>query len=57
MIVNKENMIDALQKLIEIEKNNKFNTPMDNAHDIEIYKIGYVGALEDLLYAINVNGE
>lgn len=57
MIINKENMIDALQKLIEIEKANKNNTPMNNEKDIEIYKMGYVRALENLLFAVTVNGE
>lgn len=28
MIINKKNMIDALQKLIETEKANKNNTPI-----------------------------
>lgn len=57
MIINKENMIDALQKLIETEKANKNNTPMNNEKDIEIYKMGYVRALENLLFAVTVNGE
>ena len=57
MIINKENMIDALQKLIETEKANKNNTPMNNEKDIEIYKMGYIRALENLLFAVTVNGE
>lgn len=58
MIINKANMIDALQKLIETEKNNRNNVPiyMDEK-DIEIYKMGYVRALENLLFAVTVNGE
>lgn len=58
MIINKANMIDALQKLIETEKNNRNNVPMYmDEKDIEIYKMGCVRALENLLFAITVNGE
>lgn len=58
MIINKANMIDALQKLIETEKNNRNNVPMYmDEKDIEIYKMGYVRALENLLFAVTVNGE
>lgn len=57
MKINKENMIDALGKLIDSENANMNNTPLDDAKDIEIYKMGYIRALENLLFAISVNGE
>ena len=57
MIINKVNMIDALSKLIDKENANMNNTPLDDAKEIEIYKMGYVRALENLLFAITVNGE
>lgn len=58
MIINKVNMIDALQKLIETEKDNRNNVPMYmDEQDIEIYKMGCVRTLENLLFAITVNGE
>ncbi len=57
MIINKENMIDALSKLINSERANMNNTPLNDAKEIEIYKMGYIRALENLLFAISVNGE
>lgn len=57
MVINKENMIDALGKLIDNENANMNNTPLDDKKDIEIYKMGYIRALENLLFAISVNGE
>lgn len=57
MVINKENMIDALGKLIDRENANMNNTPLDDAKEIEIYKMGYIRALENLLFAISVNGE
>lgn len=57
MVINRENMIDALGKLIDRENANMNNTPLDDAKEIEIYKMGYIKALENLLFAISVNGE
>lgn len=57
MIVNKENMIDALGKLIDMENANMNNTPLYDIKEIEIYKLGYIRALQNLLFAISVNGE
>lgn len=57
MVINKENMIDALGKLIDRENANMNNTPLDDAREIEIYKMGYIGALKNLLFAISVSGE
>lgn len=57
MVINRENMIDALGKLIDKENANMNNTPLDDAKEIEIYKMGYIRALENLLFAISVNGE
>ena len=57
MVINKENMIDVLGKLIDNENANMNNTPVDDAKEIEIYKMGYIEALKNLLFAISVNGE
>lgn len=57
MVVNKENMINMLNITIKHEEKNTFNTPMENEHDAQIWKDGYKRALENLLYAISVNGE
>ena len=57
MVINKENMIDVLGKLIDNENANMNNTPLDDAKEIEIYKMGYIEALKNLLFAISVNGE
>lgn len=57
MVINKENMIDALGKMIENENANMNNTPLDDAKEIVTYKMGYIRALENLLFAISVNGE
>jgi hypothetical protein len=57
MEVNKENMIKTLGVWIDRENANMNNTPLDDAKEIEIYKMGYIGALKNLLFAISVNGE
>ena len=57
MVVNKENMVNMLTIAIKHEEKNTFNTPMENEHDAQIWKDGYKRALENLLYAISVNGE
>lgn len=57
MVVNKKNMINMLNIAIKHEEKNTFNTPMENEHDAQIWKDGYKRALENLLYAISVNGE
>lgn len=57
MKVNKENMIKTLGVWIDRENANMNNTPLDDAKEIEIYKMGYIKALENLLFAISVNGE
>lgn len=57
MVINKENMIDALGKLIDMENENMNNTPLYDIKEIEIYKLGYIRALQNLLFAISVNGE
>lgn len=57
MIINKDSMIDILGKLIDRENANMNNTPLDDAKEIEIYKMGCIRTLESLLFAISVNGE
>lgn len=57
MVINKENMIDMLGKLIDKENEMMNNTPLDDAKEIEIYKMGCIRTLENLLFAISVNGE
>lgn len=57
MKVNKENMIKTLGVWIDRENANMNNTPLDDAREIEIYKMGYIRALENLLFAISVSGE
>ena len=57
MKVNKENMIKTLGVWIDRENANMNNTPFDDAKEIEIYKMGYIGALKNLLFAISVSGE
>ena len=57
MKVNKENTINAINKMIEMENDKEFNTPMDNEHDAMVWKNGYKQALENLRFAISVNGE
>ena len=57
MKVNKENMIDALDKMIDKESANIKDIRVDDVNDTDIYLMGYVRALKNLKYAISVNGE
>ena len=57
MVVNKENMIDALDKMIDRESANIKDICLDDINDTDIYLMGYVKALKNLKYAISVNGE
>lgn len=58
MKVNKENMIDALEKMIDRESANIKDIRLDvDANDTDIYLMGYVRALKNLKYAISVYGE
>ena len=57
MIVNKENMIDALDKMIDKESANIKDIRSDDINDTDVYLMGYVRALKNLKYAISVNGE
>lgn len=57
MEVNKENMINAINTMIKLEDDNKFNAPMNDEHDAMVWKSGYRQALENLRFAIIVNGE
>ena len=57
MVINKENMMKTLGVWIDRENANMNNTPLDDAKEIEIYKMGYIKALENLLFAISVSGE
>ena len=57
MVVNKENMIDALDKMIDKESANIKDIRLDDANDTDIYLMGYVRALKNLKDAINVYGE
>ena len=49
MKVNKENMIDMLNEIIDRES--------ANINDTDIYLMGYVTALKNLLFMVSVNGE
>ena len=57
MVVNKENMIDALDKMIDKESANIKDIHSDDINDTDVYLMGYVRALKNLKYAISVNGE
>ena len=57
MVVNKENMIDMLNEIIDRESANINDTPSDNINDTDIYLMGYVTALKNLLFMVSVNGE
>ena len=57
MVVNKENMIDALEKMIDKESANINGTHSDDINDTDVYLMGYVRALKNLKYAISVYGE
>ena len=57
MIVNKENMIDMLNEVIDRESANINDTSLDDINDMDIYLKGYVTALKNLLFMISINGE
>ena len=57
MVVNKENMIDMLNEVINRESANINGTHSDDINDTDVYLMGYVRALKNLKYAISVNGE
>ena len=57
MKVNKENMIDMLNEVIDRESANINNPHSDDINDTDIYLMGYVTALKNLLFIISVNGE
>lgn len=54
MVVNKENMIDMLNEVINREED---NIRLDDINDTDIYLKGYVTALKNLLFMVSVNGE
>ena len=54
MKVNKENMIDMLNEMIDREEN---NIRSDDINETDIYLKGYVRALKNLLFMVSVNGE
>ena len=54
MVVNKENMIDMLNEMIDREEG---NIRSDDINEMDIYLKGYVRALKNLLFIISVNGE
>ena len=54
MVVNKENMIDMLNEVIDREEN---NIRSDDINETDIYLKGYVTALKNLLFIVSVNGE
>ena len=57
MVVNKENMIDALDKMIDRESANIKDICLDDINEMDIYLKGYVTALKNLLFMVSVNGE
>ena len=57
MVVNKENMIDMLNEIIDRESANINDTHSDDINDTDIYLMGYVTALKNLLFMVSVNGE
>ena len=57
MVVNKENMIDMLNEIIDRESANINDPHSDNINDTDIYLMGYVAALKNLLFMVSVNGE
>lgn len=54
MVVNKENMIDMLNEIIDREED---NIRSDDINDTDIYLMGYVTALKNLLFMVSVYGE
>ena len=57
MVVNKENMIDMLNEMIDRESANINSTHSGDINDTDIYLKGYVTALKNLLFMVSVNGE
>ena len=57
MKVNKENMIDMLNEMLDKESANIKAIRLDDANDTDIYLMGYVAALKNLLFMVSVNGE
>ena len=57
MKVNKENMIDMLYKMLDKESANIKDIRLDDINDTDIYLMGYVTALKNLLFMVSVNGE
>ena len=57
MVVNKENMIDMLNEIIDRERANINDLNSDDINDTDIYLIGYITALKNLLFMVSVNGE
>ena len=57
MVVNKENMIDMLNEMIGGESANINGTHSDDINDMDVYLMGYVRALKNLLFMVSVNGE
>ena len=57
MKANKENMIDMLNEIIDRESANINDTHSDDINDTDIYLMGYVTALKNLLFMVSVNGE
>ena len=57
MVVNKENMIEMLNEVIDRESANINYTSLDDINDMDIYLKGYVTALKNLLFMVSVNGE
>ena len=57
MVVNKENMIDMLNEIIDRESANIKAIRLDDINDTDIYLMGYVTALKNLLFMVSVNGE
>ena len=57
MKVNKENMIDMLNGIIDRESANINGTHSDDINDMDVYLMGYVTALKNLLFMVSVNGE
>ena len=57
MVVNKENMIDMLNEMLDRESANINDTHSDDINDTDIYLMGYVTALKNLLFMVSVNGE
>ena len=54
MVVNKENMINMLNEIIDREED---NIRSDDINEMDIYLKGYVAALKNLLFMVSVNGE